>query len=316
MTIRSIKNQYRGINAHLHSYLQNVRGWNNFHNPHITFLNNALRELLLPMGYTTEVEDSVQVRRADEYQQPRADVTIYDLQPTQSAGAATASMSGVVLPLPKVEERDNPIIDNPYRAISIRQREAKTSPVAWVELLSPSNKRVGNDRTAYRNKRNDVLDNGIVFVEIDYLHGSPPTYPTVPDYSAGQAKSHPYRILVLDARPQYDEGFASFSEFDVDALIPEVIIPLSGTDQVTVDFDVPYQKHYFEQKFGLEYVDYAEFPPDFERYNEADQTRIARRMVAVLAAARDGIDLENEPLPVGEITLDEARQQIEALQAG
>ena len=36
--MRSVRNQYLGINAHLHSYWQAVRGWNNFHNPYIVQL--------------------------------------------------------------------------------------------------------------------------------------------------------------------------------------------------------------------------------------------------------------------------------------
>jgi hypothetical protein len=33
--IRAIKNQYPGINAHLHSFWQGEGEWNNFHNRHI-----------------------------------------------------------------------------------------------------------------------------------------------------------------------------------------------------------------------------------------------------------------------------------------
>ena len=38
----SVKNQYHGINAHLHSYWQSMGGWHSFHGKHIADLLRAL----------------------------------------------------------------------------------------------------------------------------------------------------------------------------------------------------------------------------------------------------------------------------------
>lgn len=179
--VRSVINQYPGVNAHLHSYWQGERGWNNFHNPHIAQLTAALKARLLPMGYTFEVEDSLQVRRADEYTcHPKSDLTIYDLDPARSGQLSrqSADLTGLVLPLVIVLER-NPISEKPYRALSVSKR-GDSKPVAWIELLSPSNKRPGDDADTYVRKRHDLLDGGIVFVEIDYLHAPPDADPDSP----------------------------------------------------------------------------------------------------------------------------------------
>jgi hypothetical protein len=61
-------------------------------------------------------------------------------------------------------------------------------------------------------------------------------------------------------------------------------------------------------------VNYGELPQNFDRYSEADQQRILCRMLAVLKAAQAGVDLEkNAPLPVESLSLDEAREQFEAI---
>lgn len=50
--VRSTKNQYIGINAHLHSLWQAEGGWDEFHAAHIIYLANSLKVPLLPRGYT------------------------------------------------------------------------------------------------------------------------------------------------------------------------------------------------------------------------------------------------------------------------
>lgn len=80
--IRSIRNQYRGINAHLHSYWQAMGGWSSFHGNHIADLLRALRAALRPMGYTADLESSLQVRRLDQpIDEPESAVTIFDPHP-------------------------------------------------------------------------------------------------------------------------------------------------------------------------------------------------------------------------------------------
>ena len=52
--LRSVRNQYPGVNAHLHSYWQGRGGWSRFHTNHIADLLRALRPLLLPRGYDAD----------------------------------------------------------------------------------------------------------------------------------------------------------------------------------------------------------------------------------------------------------------------
>lgn len=93
-------------------------------------------------------------------------------------------------------------------------------------------------------------------------------------------------------------------EFDVDAAIPSITIPLSGSDAFLSDFSQAYHKTFEESLYGRHYADYAMLPPNFDRYSPGDQARIYNRMVAVLEAAQQGVNLDqNVPLPVGNLPL-------------
>jgi hypothetical protein len=313
MPVQSRKNQYLGVNAHLHSFWQATKTWNRFHNIHITHLIEALREQLLPLGYVAEIEESLQIRRLDSPEPPRrlqSDVVVYDTSADRSSLSVAHMAELTVAEI--IEERG---VEHPYFAITLQPLSPDLTTgdaVAWIELLSPTNKGNTEDAKTYLGKRRALLDTGIVFVELDYLHETPPTSARFADYSQQETDAHPYRILVLDPRPDVRHGPANIYEFDVDVAIPTVNIPLNAGDIVTVDFDAPYQQM-FERVFYGYNLDYHKFPMNFERYSEADQTRIARRMLAVLEAARGGVNLESAPFPVKDVTLQEALAQIEVL---
>jgi hypothetical protein len=310
--VRSVKNQYLGINAHLHSLWQS-EGWNNFHNPHIVYLSGATAAQLRGTEYRVKIEESLQIRRVDEYpKRPKSDISIYDLKPYPPEPSSTSLLTGLVLPLPAILE-DNPVSEKPYQAITIYEvMEGRGEPVVWIEVLSPSNKRAGDDLKEYSRKRSHVVESGIVFVELDYLHETPSTFPLMPDYTIYENQSHPYRIVLLAPRPDLKNGQASINEFDVDQPIPHVVIPLSGDEILKFDFNAPYQKQ-FEERFYGDDVDYAQFPLNFDRYSPADQARIAARMVTVLEKAQQGIDLETGPFAAETLPLNEALARIAAL---
>jgi hypothetical protein len=174
-------------------------------------------------------------------------------------------------------------------------------------LLSPSNKRRGQESDAYLNKRDALLSQGLVYVEIDYLHQTPPTYQL--EDTPSQA---PYRILVFDPRPNAEQGFVSINEFWVDEPLSAVNIPLSGKDFVAFDFYVPYDLHFRRLRLGAG-VDYAQLPLHFDRYSPADQARIVNKMLAIIEAHQAGKDLETVELQVVEYGLVEGLEMLKHL---
>jgi hypothetical protein len=300
VAVRSIKNQYRGLNAHVHSLWQSRSGWSGFHTVHIGYLLRAFRAELRALGYTADAEQSLQIRRVASpvSEQRRADVMLYDLNPARSFQPAVSSP--VARPRLTVADvlDENQLDEKPFRAIVIYERVTNTGQrgeaVAWVELLSPTNKGESTDADTYQRKRRQLLDRGLVFVELDYLHETPPTFRTI-------SPVHPYRIIVLDPRPSLDKGPAEIAEFNVDEPVPTMNIPLNGDDVLTFDFNAPYQRM-FEEVFYGDDLDYSQLPEHFERYNLADRQRIANRMLATLRAAQAGLNLETgAPLPIEEL---------------
>lgn len=274
--MQPISNPYPGINAHLNSHFQNVVGWSDFHATHIGDLKKALKAAVMPLGYTVDVEQSLQIRTSlDIVHETRSDAVIFDTRPAYPSGSALRQTGPVekVLPISNILELDPE--DEFFPALVISRRNDST-PVAIVELLSPSNKPPRDHFEAYHAKRKDALRSGLVLVEIDYLHQQPPTM-NLPDYTRSHPDSHPYRIAVFVPRPDIYEGNVHLYEFDVDAPIPAVRIPLGGDDVLTFDFGAPYHKTFEEALYGAD-VDYSQPPTAFETYLPADRERILQRM--------------------------------------
>lgn len=307
--IRSIKNQYRGINAHLHSLWQTERNWSGFHTLQIGDLLKALNTQLMHLNYIAEVEQSLQIRRlGSQPTRPKADLLVYDSAPNRPFQQHD-SWYGQTQTIALAELLDeHELSEKPYRALVIYELDEQSGkrgePVAWIELLSPSNKGNSEDADVYRAKRMNIMVSGLVFVEIDYLNRTPPTFSSIPGIYTliGREPSafpYPYHVIVIDPRPSVEEGRARVEPFNVDDAIPAVKIPLNGDDVIQFDFSMPYHKTIEESSYTLRYVNYGELPSDFDQYSESDQTRIVNRMLTVLKAAKRGVDLETKaPLPI------------------
>jgi hypothetical protein len=324
--VRSLKNQYRGINAHLMKFLYVGQDWGGFHNVHITDLAKSLQRELRTLGYEAGAEQGLQIRHYGDdggTSRVQADVAVYDPDPIRAAQPpavrTTALAHELVLPAPELlgTETDQPN----YAAVAIYEvlpdRKERGDLVAWIELLSPSNKPGSSGFEHYREKRAKLLQGGIVFVELDYLHELPATFEHLRKIAKqDRAVAFPYHITVIDPRPQWREGIAHVWQFRVDEPIPLVQIPLSGADVLRFDFNAPYQRS-FEEMFYGDKVDYAELPRDFAQHTPFDQARIVARMIAVLEAHARGDDLEAPPLtPLETPPLNEALARLNALRGG
>jgi hypothetical protein len=290
--IKAVKNQYVGINAHLHSYWQAVGGWPEFHTAHIVHLWTALNSVLLPRGYSAALEKSLQIRHEDvRLSEPESDLTIYDvhgrskIRPAFQPSSAAGTFQFADVPALMEEHAE-------YRALKIStQHGFEGQPVVWIELLSPSNKPGQSGFKDYFLKRHTLLHTGLVFVEMDYLNNARPTLDVFKD-------GLPYRIALFNPHPSYTEGRIFTHPFAVDEALPTIEIPLLGADVVAVDFNTPYHRTIAEGFFAQRLIDYAELPRGVDAYRLEDQQRILARMNAIAQAVRDGVDLEaHAPLP-------------------
>lgn len=306
-------NQYLGINAHLHSHFlhDEPQGWEEFHSDHITDLTRAMNEHLMAMGYIARKERSLQIRYFDDsVHQPISDVLIGHLpsqaQVTPQHFGGLEAAYALNVPASALLEMPDTEIKRPS-AIKIYEREpdddeGRGKPVAWIELLSPSNKS-GAGYVDYVAKREALLGNRLVFVELDYLHGISTTLEKIPDYrpqgrdQQPDPDAYPYHLWLIDPRLSPDDAQSgAIAAFAVDQPIPALTIPLNHGDRFTFAFNDVYHRTFNAQPGYSLVVDYRKPPESVERdYNRRDQIAIAARMLTVQNRARDGLSLSDAP---------------------
>lgn len=288
MAIYSAKNEYRGVNAHLHSYFLAEGGWKSFHNNHIGDLAKRIAGLL-PSGYTVDIEQSLQIEVDGFLERPEPDLTIYARGGRGDARADTPPDNGFA-PALTLPIHETLLLDETRyaSAVMIYRRESGGlgSPVTRLELLSPTNKR-GRGRRLYAEKRELALRDGLPLIEVDYLHDSPPPARGIPHYRRDDPGAFPYVILVSDPRPSLRQGTTQVYGFRVDEPIPTLRIPLSGHESFDLDFGAVYDHTFASLPAYSQRVDYAQLPLEFAAYRADDQARIRERMRLVCEAHED-----------------------------
>lgn len=154
----------------MNPWLENPILWRGVHQRLITSLADSLAPQVEPR-YFVDVETHTYISTA-----PSLPIrTRYpDLSIIQTGGAPVAALAvghaaqPMVVDLPLPEPYEEPYL------------EVRTVPdgevVTVIELLSHTNKRAGNDRESYLEKRAAFIDSNVHFVEIDLLraHGAMP----------------------------------------------------------------------------------------------------------------------------------------------
>jgi hypothetical protein len=289
MAVRSDKNEYRGVNAHLHSYFQNRGGWEGFHHKHVGDIGEVI-SAALPDGYIVDTERSIQIRETlpengERVVHIKPDVVVFhESDPSQRTfapepGSATPTLTQPTIETVEIDE------DDYYPGLVVYRvgtgEEDLGRPIMRLELLSPKNKR-GYGLRQYREKRAETLRAGLSLVEIDYLHETPSPIQSLPRYP-GEESSFAYNITVSDPRPSLLEGLTATYGFSVDEPIPKITLALEDDDKCLVDFDDAYHLTYSRINAYRQRVDYEKLPENFESYSEADQDRIRARMTDVLS---------------------------------
>lgn len=286
MVIRSNKNLYPGVNAHLNSFLQNEEGeWQSFHTTFIVDLSRALNRVLPPQ-YEARNERSLQIREyvflEDEFQEShrrKPDVTIYSTD-TSVSGSLARSVVGAEL-LPVVETMD--VDDEAFlRAVVIKKIDSVENigrTITRIELLSPASKPPSAGYVQYRDKRNQGLSGGTPLIEIDFLHQFRPIMKKLPSYRDREQDAQPYVIIVSDPRPSIYEGFANLHSFGVVDAFPEFDIPLDKADVLEqFDLSTAYNTTYENTPTYRRLLDYSLPPRQFDRYTPEDQHRLLQHM--------------------------------------
>jgi hypothetical protein len=227
-------------------FLENQE-WQDFH----TDFNVALRAALIGQiepRYIVRVERRVYVEFPSHVEDPRvriADAAIL-VSETPTAGfdpsrgaAATTSVATAVCELPMPEEQRETYL-------VIRERQTREI-VTVIETLSPANKRRGDGRREYLQKREEVLQSQAHLVELDLLRGGerlPMVTPLPPgDYYAIVSRRN--------RRPKADVYAWTMIQ-----TLPEIPIPLKkGDSDVMLQLQPIFATVYERARYDLS-VDY------------------------------------------------------------
>jgi hypothetical protein len=238
----------------MNPYLENPEIWAEVHHWVITGLAESLVKQLRPK-YRVAVEKRIyQTMDERSLLVGIPDVVVATSAPTASQVAvAPPTVQPLYVDLPMPEE---------IRESYLEVRDVGTGEViTTVEMLSPKNKRLGDGRTAYENKRYRILASLTHLVEIDLLRtGTPMTILNPP------MQTH-YRILISrsDRRPR-----ANLYAFNLPDQIPAFPLPLRSNDaEPLVDLHQILQDVY--DRAGLDLaIDYSQ--PPIPPLSEAETT--------------------------------------------
>jgi hypothetical protein len=200
----------------MNPYFEQAAYWLDFH----TEFLSAVRRLLTPQvvpKYIVQLEEHIYIH--DLPPEPRQRLGTADLSVAMSGGGTHAASALELIEAPaKVMLPEQTVEEVPY--LEVRDRQGREL-VTVIELLSPSNKRPGNDREAYLAKRRELLHSPAHLVEIDLLRGWPP----MPQEGRPACD---YSVLVSRAekRPEADLWPVGLRD-----RLPKIPIPLRAPDE-------------------------------------------------------------------------------------
>ncbi len=228
----------------MNPYLENSELWSEFHSRMIVAIADAL-DAVISRDYRVAVEKRVYLSQDDE----SLLIGIPDVAVTASQPETFSSSPGVkMVAAPLIVELP---ISQEVQERYLEIREGGTGIViTTIELLSPKNKRTGEGRNAYLQKRQRTLSTATHWVEIDLLRGGEPM-PMM-----GVVRSD-HRILVShsEERPK-----AQLYAFNLQQPISSFPVPLRlGEIEPLLELQPLLHQVYDRARFELA-IDYGQAP--------------------------------------------------------
>jgi len=153
----------------MNPYLEQDSAWQDFHQRFVFSVAEAVGAQVRP-DYMVKLEESLfihELSAEERFLLGRADNAIVRSglhSETRAAGITIAAPYHATLPVAVDIEK--------HGYVEIRDRDSREL-ITVVEMLSPSNKRIGSDREQYLAKRRLFSARGVHLVELDLLRGHP-----------------------------------------------------------------------------------------------------------------------------------------------
>jgi hypothetical protein len=249
-------------------YLEDPAFWPEFHHLFITYLFEALNEIL-PQNYQARVNERSNLVDVSAWaaKQIIPDVAVdKSPAPTPPSGVVTATLETepVTLPITILDQETEgyiEILHQPGREL-----------ITVIELLSPTNK-AGEGRRDYIVKRNAILKRLVHLVELDFLVGGH-RMPMAAPLPAGD-----YYAVVSRYEPRPDSQVYAWS---VRQPLPKILVPLKAPDpDVALDlaavFATTYQRGRYQRVLDYTQQVPAPLAPDDRTWVEAQARQSASR---------------------------------------
>ncbi len=254
-------------------YLEAPTFWSGFHTKFLMAIHQKLAAEL-PANYYIEIEQHVWLEDSElETPTPyKPDIFVADGEGGTTTAARTRRLTKPTLQVdldPSVSRRRRRYL----KIVDIR----KSKIISVIELLSPSNKKMGEDREKYLKKRDHYFRSGTNLVEIDLLragHRLPLGHP--------QLEGADY-VLLVSVAAQYPK--ASLWALSVRDPLPSIPVPLKPSDgELALDLADCFTGVYEVSRYAHR-IDYS--VPPVPSFQKADDTW-ARKLLASGKTARNG----------------------------
>ncbi|WP_337176738.1 DUF4058 family protein [Paludisphaera sp.] len=230
----------------MNPWLEHPEVWHDFHSAYLPLLRRQLARQVSPR-YVVKIDENVYIHdeEADVQGRFRPDLGIIHRGTVASVRPAAGPIAAPVqlrLPVEDVERL-------PYLEI-VDARGGELITV--IELLSPTNKRRGDNRASYLAKRRAILAGDVNLVEIDLLRAHPPMPP---------ADRPPCAYSALVVR----RGRGSVAEFWPIGLrdpLPIIPVPLNEPDgDATLDLKAALDEAHDDAAYQYRIYDETPTPP-------------------------------------------------------
>lgn len=144
-------------------YLEDAENWRDVHHYLITSTAEQLQPQLIPRGYVATIEGRTFIELVERPIVPVVTIKRGERR-TEDRGNGLATLTADKPVRYKLLESE---VDEPF--IQVREIGGNRSIVCGIEVLSPSNKRAGEGRRQYLEKRQGLRSDGVSIVEIDLL---------------------------------------------------------------------------------------------------------------------------------------------------
>lgn len=228
----------------MNPYFEQSAHWQDFHTEFLSVLRRELAPRVAPK-YIVQLEEHIYIH--DLPPEPRRSAGRADLAVTEVKAASSGQPAVDLLEAPaEVHLPAQDVERTPF--LEIRDRRGRTL-ITVIELLSPSNKRAGEDREQYLAKRRELLRGPAHLVEIDLLRGWTPM-------PAEDRPECDYSVLVSRAESRSPAGFWPNRLRD---RLPVILIPLRAPGE-GCRVDLQEVLHHTYDGPGYEHFIYAGTP--------------------------------------------------------